>query len=214
MTKLLFLFCLFLVSGTLKSQDAIRVYGGINLTNVKYYRKDPLNQADTSFWRINNYVLPILGADIDFNINSKFSLTTGLGVSFMGSRNYNFATPPEGVKIDSNLRIGYLRIPAILSYKIAHGISIFAGYSLNYSFRKNINFIAINLETLESKGIYKNFHHALLFGIKEEWKNWSITANYHAGISRVWDTKDFYPDKRAYLTLNGFQFTLGYIIRK
>lgn len=89
---------------------------------------------------------------------------------------------------------------------------MFSGYSINYSFRKNLNFIAVYIGTFDGRGIYKSFHHTLLFRIKEERKKWSITVNYLKGISRIWDTKDFDPDMRAYLKLSSFQITAGYII--
>lgn len=216
MKKLLFLLCFLLASKVSSGQDAIRVFGGVNLTNVKYYLHNSVTNSDTSYLRSNNYFLPNLGADINFKINSKFSLTTGIGVSFMGSRNYSIDFNVPNINIDTNLRIGYLRFPFIINYNIVNGFSIFSGYSLNYSFRKNQSFFALKEETplnFEYKGLYNGIHHALLFGITQEWKNWNITANYHAGISRIWDSKDFDPQDRAYLTLNGFQFTIGYLIR-
>ncbi|MGB4847595.1 MAG: hypothetical protein WBP41_06725 [Saprospiraceae bacterium] len=213
MKKYLLLICLF-YSWILSGQDAIRVYGGFNLSNVRYHLKNSLTNTDTSYLRSNNYVLPLLGADIDFNISPKFTFTTGIGINFLGSKNYNTDVNIPNLNIDSNLRIGYLRIPLIVNYNLTNGLSLFGGYSFNYSFRKNLNFVVSKPGTFEGEGIYKPIHHALLFGLKEEWKNWSITANYHAGISRIWDTKDFDPDKRAYLTLKAFQFTIGYFIRE
>lgn len=60
--------------------------------------------------------------------------------------------------------------------------------------------------------IYKNYHHAAIFGLRKDWRHLSISANYHLGLSRVYDTEIFNAYSRAYLSLSGIQCSVGYKI--
>lgn len=201
-----------IVIGNIKSQSALRLYSGVNITNANYHLIDRLTNVDSSRLREKNYILPLLGVDLDFSLNSKFSLISGLGVSWMGSRNYQ-AIPDESIRTDSNLRLGYLRVPLILNYQVCDNVKFIGGYIFNYNFRKNQL-----LNTFDENNLlihtYKPFHHGAVVGLRFDKYSWSLAINYHKGLSKIWDTKSFHRDYRAYLTLGGIQVTIGYLIKE
>lgn len=218
---------LLLIGSISYGQKSVRLLGGINYTTINYKRLDLGKVNDSISYTNDPIVLPHFGFEYNIPWKNKFSFTTGLGVSMMGCNNYfekidfnliDSTVNPEIIefwKSNPDLKIIYLRAPLFIRYELIKGFSIFAGYTLQYSVRKSQNFAAFgNLGEFppQIKFIYKNFHHALNFGIQKNWKNLSISANYHLGITRISDTEDFYPDIRVYRTLYGFQCSVGYII--
>jgi hypothetical protein len=177
---------------------------------------------DTTSYTKDKIALPSVGFKYTIPVNAKIVLSSGLGLSYMGNANYynkvdtsiiNYPGVLENIKLKPHFIIGYLRIPISVEYKLTHNLFPFIGYSLNYSVRKNQNFWAAEIgNVLSYKNIYSNYHHALIFGLLFKVQRIEISANLHKGISKIWDTENYYKDKRAYLTLNGIQLTVGYIL--
>lgn len=203
------------------AQKSVTFFTGLNLTSTNYSLFINGN-LDTASYTKDKIILPSVGFNYRVPIFNKLYITTGLGLSYMGNAYYfdkvdtTVITYPgvvDYIKYNPHFKIGYLRIPAVFEYKIHKVLYPFVGYSFNYSIRKNQNFWAAEIGDINSiRNIYSNYHHALLFGLTYKLKNIEFTVNYHKGISRIWDTKDYKPDKRAYLTLSGIQFSIGYNI--
>lgn len=209
----------------LTAQKSIRFFGGINYTKTYYTKLEYGFTADTlnTIKRNNDaIILPHIGFEYDFKTYNKLSFTTGLGVSMMGAANYDtlssqsYPLPPKYTQRENkDLKITYLRIPLMAKYELLDNFYLFAGYTLQYSIRKNQTILAANnLGTFPPQigFIYRNYHHAAIFGFRKDWKFLSISANYHLGLSRVYDTEIFRPYERAYLSLSGIQFSVGYKI--
>ena len=202
-------------------QRSLTLYSGVNVTNTKYTLLKA-NVSDTASNTKENIILPWIGFDYNLPINKNISFTTGIGVSMMGNSNYynkldtSFISDPtvlNSILEKPHFKVTYLRIPIKINYRISKNIQPFIGYSFNYSIRKNQNFWAADVGNISSlKNIYRNYHHALIGGVNIEHKNLVLSANYHLGIYNVWDTEDFKPDQRAYLTLQGFQLSFGFRI--
>jgi hypothetical protein len=212
---------------SLQAQKSVKLFSGVNYTTTKNSRYDfgKLNKSES--YTNDPIFLPHFGFEYNIPLKNKFSFTTGLGVSMMGCKNFiekidftliDSTLNPEIIEFwrsNPDLKIIYLRAPLFIQYELINGLSIFGGYTIQYSVRKSQNFAAIgNLNELppKVKFIYRNFHHALNFGIQKNWKNFSISANYHLGINRITDTEDFDPNIRVYRTLYGLQFSVGYLI--
>lgn len=209
----------------LTAQKSLRFFGGVNYTKTYYTKLEYGLTADTlSITRRSNdaIILPHMGFEYDFKTYNKISFTTGLGISIMGTANYDtllsqrYPLPPKYTQRENkDLKITYLRIPIMVKYELLDNLYLFGGYTFQYSIRKNQTILAANnLGTFppEIGFIYRNYHHAAIFGFRKDWKFLSIAANYHFGLSRVYDTEIFRPYERAYLSLSGIQFSVGYKI--
>ena len=193
------------------AQRSIVVYSGLNITNTTYHLDDDNNEFDTTYMLGNTQLLPHLGMDINFPFSEHFYITTGLGVNLMGSKNYN-DTIPEGINLDHNLRLNYIKVPLLINVGIGSNISLFGGYSLNYCYRKNQNFFAADIVNQTIDNIFNDFHHTLILGLKLKLNSISLFFNYNKGLNRVWDTRDFYTSSRSFLKMEGYQISLGYLI--
>jgi hypothetical protein len=192
------------------SQNSISIFGGANITNVKCHLVDLTSNLDSSFLRKNIAVLPLMGIDVGFKMNERIWFTSGLGISYMGSRNY---TPGlSGIyNVDKNLKLSFIRIPCIIEFNIIKDLKIEFGYSLNYTFRKNQNFFLRDDDNV-SKSIFSPFHHAILFGIRKDIQSFSFVVNYHQGVSHIYDSKKINSENRIFMSLMGIQCTIGYLL--
>ncbi len=203
------------------AQRSIRFVGGINYTRTKHTVFKYGLTADTlNIITMNKdaIILPHIGFEYDFKTYNKVSFTTGMGISMMGTAKYTtvvYQPPPKyQQRRNEDLKIIYLRIPLMVKYEVMNQLYAFVGYSFNYSIRKNQSILDAHPGTFppEVGFIYKNYHHAAIFGLRKDWHHLSISANYHLGLSRVYDTEIFNAYTRAYLSLSGIQFSVGYKI--
>lgn len=209
--RLIIVIYFILSSNHIFGQNSIKVFGGTNITNCNFHFIHTYDQSDSSGLKLNNYILPTLGADINLSVTNKLNLVTGLGLSWMGSRNYQ-QNVPDIYKVDPNLRLGYIRIPMVLNLEVFHKTNIIGGYVFNYNFRKNQSFHTLDAYN-QLINIYQPVFHSVVVGIEREFGTWVVALNYQKGISRIWDTKDINSDFHAYLTMGGVQITLGYLIQ-
>jgi hypothetical protein len=219
----------FVSVNALTGQKSVRLFMGVNHTSTDYKKFSNNLLVDSVSYTKDDILLPSVGFDYDIPIFKRMSITTGLGINIMGTSNYNDKL--DQTLIDSfgndqlkdyfaknkDLKITYLRVPLLFKYNLGSEFYVLAGYAFNYSIRKTQNILAageLNVFPPKIGFIYRNYHHAANFGIRKDWKHLSLSANYHLGISRIFDTEDFRPNERAYLTLSGFQFSIGYLIRQ
>lgn len=207
--KTLLLYFLILSPVVSYSQDVLRFYLGANYSNVNYRLIDDTQGPDSGGLRTDYIVLPNVGCDIQYYLTSKFSLVTGLGVSWMGSKDYH-KDLPDYINIDPDLKLGYLRVPIVLNMEFINNFFVFAGLSLHYNFRKNQGFFSVDDEG-NSINSYTPLHTALSFGLRKDIERFSFQAGYHKGLSKVSDLKNE-SGRRAYLDLQGFQFSVGYLV--
>jgi len=211
--KEILLLLFIILNGKLFSQNQVRPFIGINVTNTRFHHLDKISNIDSTGLRLRNAYLPIFGTDINFDVMKNINLTTGLAVSFMGSNKYN-RNIPQGLNIDPHLRLGYIRLPLNLNIEIINGIKILVGYSLNYNFRKNLNLNIMDENTFEEIETYQPFYHTGILGISKDWEKWRLTINYNKGLSRIFDTKNASNAYQIYLTMSGIQIAFGYIIKE
>lgn len=219
----------FVSVNAVKGQKSVRLFTGLNYTSTDYKKFTNNTLVDSVSYTKDEILLPNIGFDYDIPLFKRMSITTGLGINIMGTSNYNDKLDQRLIDSFSNdqiknyfaknkdLKITYLRIPLIFKYNLGSDLYVMAGYAFNYSIRKTQNILAVgelNVFPPRVGFIYRNYHHAANFGLRKDWKYLSISANYHMGISRIFDTEDFRPNERAYLTLSGFQFSIGYMIRQ
>ncbi len=191
-------------------QKSLRIYLGNNISNCKYYLTDRATLHDTSYFKKKNIILPSFGFNMLIPINKDIKIISGLGLSWLGSKNYNEFVP-DFINADHDLMLGYLKTPFEFEYKLTNYLKIDAGYSFYFNFRKNQVINAINLSHVIIN-IYHPFYNSLNFGVKFQIKNFDLNLMYQKGISRIWDSKKYDPLIYAHLALNSFQITVGYSI--
>lgn len=211
-TNLASCFLIFGLIQTLYGQSSIRIFSGINLTNVNYNLKLNSTSIDSGGLEGKTYVLPFIGADMEFLLNKKFKLSTGLGVSWMGCKDYN-KDIPSGINLEPNLRLGYIRIPCLINFEIIKELYLIIGYSFNYNFRKNQNLFVQDDFGNRVNG-FRIIHHAVILGLRRNFGDFSLMVNYHKGMTRIFDSKNINSEGRAYESLGGMQISVGYTINE
>jgi len=194
------------------SQSSVTFYSGINISKSTYTSENIATNIDSSGTLGNSSVRPNFGVDIEFDISEKLILSTGLGVSMLGTRDYIDYDIPEGINIDKNLKLDYLSLPLEIKLKLIDNIGIMGGYSLNYCYRKNLNFFNFKIGSSSLSNIFSEIYHAFNFGLFFREKKWQVSVNYQIGLNRVWDTGNFYEIRRDYVTLNSLLIKLGYTL--
>ena len=195
---------------TIYGQNAIRIYSGANVSNVKFFIRDNLNNTDTSYFRKDYILLPNLGLDIEFKINNKSSFISGLGVFWMGSKNFN-DLPPNGINLDKDLILGYLRVPINFKYYLSQNFTVLGGTSFNYNFRKNQGFFAL-ADNGTAESIYSPYQLAYNVGLEQRIQKIILHLSYQQGFTRIFDSRDVHTNTRVFLTSTALIFNIGYII--
>lgn len=128
----------------------------------------------------------------------------------MGTRNFEPDVAVPGVNIDPHLCIGFIRVPVYVSYDI-NLIKFTLGYSLNYSYRKNQNFFAVN--SSQFVDVYSDFQHAVIAGIRKDWRLLSVACNLHIPLNSLSNTGLVLDENTLNEKLRGLQISMGYILR-
>lgn len=194
------------------SQSSLTFYSGINISKSTYTSERTTTNIDSSGILGNPSVHPFIGVDIEFELADKLLINTGLGVSMLGIRDYIDYDIPEGINIDNNLKLNYLRLPIEFKLRLIDNIGIIGGYSLNYCFRKNINFFNYELGSPALSNIFNELYHAANIGLFYRNERILVAMSYQMGLNRIWDTGNFYEVRRDYVTLNSLVIKLGYIL--
>lgn len=194
------------------SQSSLTFYSGINISTSKYTSENTTTNIDSSGTLGSSSVRPIIGVDIEFGISENLFINTGLGVSMLGTRDYIDDNIPVGINIDNNLKLNYLRVPLEIKLKLIDKIGVIGGYSLNYCFRKNMNFFNFIIGSPDLSNIFNEIYHSTNFGLFFRDENIFVSVNYQIGLNRIWDTGNFFEARRDYLTLNSLVIKLGYYL--
>jgi hypothetical protein len=213
----------FLAFHNIYSQNTVRFFAGgsISIPEHKYFVNGELTPSVFDE-NMSPMISPMLGLDYDIPISKKWSLTTGLGFSIMGARNYYVLETEEEfddellveyVRVNPHLKFHWLRIPVLAKFEVSKDFYLIGGYAFHYTTRKNQNIGTVDPVKDDIVSTYSNFQHAMNFGIRKDFKKISFSLVYHRNINRVWDTKDIVPDSRSYLNLHGIQFNVGYLMR-
>ena len=202
------LFALLWFNGT--SQSSVRFYGGFNVSSAKYYYTDLTTQTDSTY-NHTPYLFPTLGMQYNIEISDKFDLATGLGISYVGARNYITNVPAE-FNLDNDLKLGYLQLPLGCRYKINKSLFLLPQYILNYNFRKNQSFYTEGPSPWSSIELYNYFYHEAGLTLFFSSNRLDVVLQYAFGLSPIWDTKDLNPLYSARLTMYRINFSIGYSI--
>ncbi len=220
--KRFIIFSIFFVPILLNAQKSIRFIAGVNYTHVHRtglfygFTTDTLTIKKQHFDPI---ILPHLGFEYDFKTSNKLSYTIGLGISMMGTANYDTLpasfSPKYPTRHQYDLKITYLRIPLMIKYELLDQLYVFGGYTLNFSINRNKTLLWADFEREPAEAVYNvysNYYHAGILGLRKDWKNLSISANYHLGLNRIYDTGYASTRTRIYMSMSGIQMSLGYKI--
>jgi Outer membrane protein beta-barrel domain len=200
-------------------QKAVRLYAGANYSWATKFYSSGIPKLDDSIPGTKPILLPNAGFDYDLPLNRNWSVTTGLGFSMMGTKNYNSYRKGDTSNTSFNdnlhLRIMHLRIPIVLKYQVKPSFYLFCGYAFNNTIRLNQNIAALdNRYTPARIGfIYRKIQHAALFGVRKDWSHVSLALNYHLGLNHVYDTGNIGKPERAYMDISGLQFSVGYLFK-
>lgn len=210
--RFLFIMFMFCIDGRdIIAQNTVRIFAGLNSSILRVHYNEFNPKLDSSYL-LNSYIfLPAVGVDIGFSITDKVSFCTGIGLSMVGSKDYNrdvLVANPD-LNIDPNLRISLIKVPLSLQYDLSI-CKLDAGYSLNYSFRKNQNFLATNSSGLIN--IYSKYQHLIMLGVRKDWDLLSFTLKYQLWLNPISDTKEYYTNWSEKQTMNVFQITIGYLM--
>lgn len=209
MKKVIFLVFFFVTIGKATSQELVRVFGGINLTNIEAHRILSSDGSDSTGYNPDNFLLPRLGVDVQFKLTEKSKIVTGLSVEWMGAE--NFSKGYDGIfKIDDDFKLGYLRLPIQYHLMIFKNLYLTGGLSLNYNFRKTTGFY-IAYPDGSTDSYYQPWHIAFLGGLRYDLARISFGFNYHQGLTKLYDSKDLDTDYHVYGILYGIQFSVGYL---
>jgi len=197
----------------ISSQELVRVFGGINVTNIDKHRIIKDTGIDSAEIVPENYILPFLGVDVQIRISNKSKIVTGLGVDWMGAKNFGIGADGLYFKVDNNFKLGYLRIPLTYNLEVLSDLYVLGGGSINYNFRKTQGFFYLNPDG-SSVSYYSPWHIGLLGGLRYDWKNLSLVLNYHYGLTRLYDSKELDADYHVYGELYGLQLSVGYLFEE
>lgn len=190
------------------SQNIFIISPGINSSSIKRSYKNLLDGTD-SIHIYSSYILPSLQMNYNYQINQKIYLLTGMGVNWIGAKDFNINIP-QGYNINTDLKLGFLTIPVGVQYAvIKNKINIFCSYSLNYNFRKNESFYELSADN-KLISIYKPFLHTINLGFNFRRNNISLCVSYNYGLSALVDTKDINPNFRTIMEARYMNISLGY----
>lgn len=206
---LLFVIGLFL-AGKISSQTVLKPYLGVNYSNARTHVINNATGSDSSAWRRDWIFLLKVGMDVQMSINNRLCLNTGLGASWLGSKNYNTLAGPT-FYIPSDCKIGYIEVPVTFAYNLFGQAHFFGGAYLGYSFRKNQNFYYADSIGV-TFNIYNPFQVGATYGVRYDVLPLSFEFGVYHGLVNIYNTGEINPEGRAYMKLMAFQLKVAYII--
>lgn len=143
------------------------------------------------------------GAEFEYQITKKFSLSAGLLYSMQGAKAKGTS---EGVKMKITAKTDYINIPILANIYLVQGLAlklgIQPGFNLNSSYTVSAQGIDIS-GSLSDIGVDINsFDFAIPVGLSYEFRNFVIDGRYNIGVTKMVDNDD---SKNSV-----FQFTVGY----
>lgn len=192
------------------SQSSLTFYSGVNISTSKYTSERTATNIDSSVILGSSTVQPNLGVDIEFMLSEQFSFYTGIGVSLIGTNNYFDYDLPQGINIDRDLKLSYLKVPLMVKLEFINNFSVVSGYSLSYCYRKNINLFNYIIGSPQLSSNFNEIYHAANLGLLYDKDKYIVSVNYQFGLSRIWDTGNHFEERRDYLTINSFILNIGY----
>lgn len=146
----------------------------------------------------------IIGAESEYQISQKFSVTAGLLYSQQGAKDSEYEYIEQyRVKVNETVKLDYINIPILANIYVAHGLALKVGIQPGF----NIN----NKITIESNGVSaevdleetKTLDFSIPVGLSYEYANIQLDARYNWGLTKV----NSYLEKSKNSV---FQFTVGY----
>lgn len=193
MKKLLFSAAILLTSASAFAQHAI---GSFNIQPKVGVNIATLTDADGADSRIGL----VIGAEGEYQISQKFSVTAGLLYSQQGAKDSGY---DDGYKVDATVKLDYINIPILANLYVAPGLAIKAGiqpgFNINSKIKMEGNGVSLTTDLEETKTL----DFSIPIGLSYEYANIQLDARYNWGLTKVNDMLD--KSKNSV-----FQFTVGY----
>lgn len=143
------------------------------------------------------------GAEFEYQITQRFSLSAGLLYSMQGAKE---SANSQGVKVKMTVKTDYINIPILANIYVAQGfalkLGIQPGFNVNSSYTASAQGIEVS-GSLSDVGVnIKSFDFAIPVGLSYEFNNFVIDGRYNIGATKMVDNSD---SKNSV-----FQFTVGY----
>lgn len=133
------------------------------------------------------------GAEFEYQVSDKFSLTAGAVYSM------------QGAKADNNItiKLEYINVPILANYYVANGLAIKAGIQPGFKTKaQSKGIISNDYQDIES---VKSVDFSIPVGVSYEISDFVIDARYQFGLTKV---SKFDDDASAKNSV--FMFTVGY----
>lgn len=210
------------------SQKSIRFHLGLNYTNIKSSYIQNNQKLDDHI--IYDWIaLPQYGLEYFIPIKDKITFNTGIGLSFMGCKNFMHKRGGDSINepfkniiyeyIEKNpdLKINYLKIPIQINYKIKKRLEFYFGYSFNYVLSVNQNLFFVDVSKYPDyvpTYFNKNYFHVFNLGLRYVFfKHYDFSIGGILPLSKMADTEyDWSRFNRYYLNMYGIQMSIGYLI--
>lgn len=194
MKKLLFSAAILLTSASAFAQHAI---GSFNIQPKVGVNIATLTDADDADSRIGL----VIGAEGEYQISQKFSVTAGLLYSQQGAKDNVY--DEDGYKVDGTVKLDYINIPILANFYIARGLAIKAGiqpgFNINSKIKMEGNGVSLTTDLEETKTL----DFSIPIGLSYEYANIQLDARYNLGLTKVNSILDKCKN-------SVFQFTVGY----
>lgn len=199
--------------------QTFEIYTGVNIgTGIKY---NEYYHSEPTYRQLSPRIFPLVGYRFHSKISQYVSVIYGLEFCKIGASEYYLDDQVilDRYNFDSFIDLSQIKINTGVSIKVYKKLYVEGGYTLAYTFDKNVNFIFIEDEmNIIWKSAYMPFSHICALGINVQFDRFKLRCLYNFGLSPIYDTgKNFtfdnnlYPDwKREKLRLNYLNIAIGY----
>lgn len=178
--KILFSMCALLLFSTAKSQIKIGLTGGLTLakTNIT---------GDVSNISTDNISSFNAGAIVDFPINQRINIRSGLLYNSMGGKTIE-TVPNTSIITKGELNTNYINIPLLLNYTIISRVHLLAGPQLGFiaSAKEKMSITGIATMENDAKDAYNS---TALFGVGavevDLTNSFSVGVNYTSSLNNI-----------------------------
>lgn len=144
----------------------------------------------------------LIGAEVQYKLNNKLSLESGLLYSIQGGKtDIEAGFDPEYEKIaETDVDLKYLNLPIMASYNVYKGLRLRTGIQLGYLCDSGIDFFGMSI----GGDAFKKMCISIPIGASYEYKNFVLDIRYSIGLNNIMknededDYDDYYDDDLYY----------------
>ncbi|MCM1312686.1 MAG: PorT family protein [Bacteroides sp.] len=142
----------------------------------------------------------VIGAEGEYNISPKFSVTAGLLYSQQGAKDSEY----DGFyKIDEIVKFDYINIPILANIYVARGFAFKLGIQPGFNINSKAKFKTSGASAESDIEDTKTLDFSIPVGLSYEYANLQLDVRYNWGLTEVNSNLDKCKN-------SVFQFTLGY----